>query len=109
MSLISVNEKSPIRMIMVFTDEDGLPLIPNTVDWRLDDMTNDAEVVAWTSLAGPASTMIVTVPGSNNLIDDETHVVEKHTFGVRLDDGLPGEAYAELTYNVANLSGPAAP
>ncbi len=109
MSLISVNEKSPIRMTMVFTDEDGLPLTPNTVDWRLDDMTNDAEVVAWTSLPGPTSTMVITVPGSNNVIDDDEHVVEKHTFGVRVDDGLAGEAYAELTYNVANLSGPVAP
>ncbi len=96
-------------MTMVFTDEDNLPLVPSTVDWRLDDKTNDVEVVAWTSLAGPASTMVITVPGSNNLIDDEEHVVEKHTFGVRVDDGLVGEAYAELTYNVANLSGPVAP
>ncbi|KKN04065.1 hypothetical protein LCGC14_1101320 [marine sediment metagenome] len=96
-------------MTMVFTDEDGLPLVPTTVDWRLDDKTNGAEVVAWTSLVGPASTVVVTVPGSNNVIDNEEHVVEKHVFGVRVDDGLAGEAYAELTYNVANLSGPAAP
>jgi hypothetical protein len=90
---------------MVFTDEDGDPLIPNTVDWRLDDKTNDTELVAWTSLVGPASTMVVTVPGSNNIIDDETHVVEKHVFGVRVDEGLAGEAYSELLYNVANLHG----
>jgi len=92
-------------MTMVFTDEDGNPLIPNTVDWRLDDKTNGTEVVPWTSLVGPASTMVFTVPGSNNLIDDQTHVVEKHVFGVRVDDGLPGEAFADLLYNVTNLHG----
>lgn len=105
MSLISVNEKSPIRMTMVFTDEDGAPLTPTTVDWRLDDKTNGTEIVAWTSLPGPASTMTKTVPGTDNLIDDDTHVVEKQVFGVRVDEGLAGEAYADLTYNVANLHG----
>ncbi len=109
MTILTVNEKSPIRMTMVFTDFDGSPLIPNTVEWRLDDLTNGAEVVAWTALGGPASTMTVTVPGDNNIIDDETHVKEVHLFGVRVDDGLPGEGHSEFSYNVANLSGPTSP
>ena len=109
MTMLTVNEKSPLRMTLIFTDFDGAPLIPTTVEWRLDDLTNDTEVVAWTNIPGPASTMTVVIPGANNIIGDETHVKEVQLFGVRADDGLIGEAHSEYSYNVANLSGPTGP
>lgn len=96
-------------MTMIFTDFDGSPLIPNTVEWRLDDKTNDAEVVGWTALGGLSDTMTVTIPGENNDIADEANVKELQLFGVRVDDGLAGEAHSEFSYNVLNLSGPAGP
>lgn len=109
MAMLSVNEKSPVRMTMVFTDFDGSPLIPATVEWRLDDLTNGAEVVGWTNLPGPTSTMTVIVPGSDNVIDDAENVKEVQLFGVRVDDGLAGEGHSEFAYNVANLKGPVGP
>ncbi len=109
MSLTSVKEKSPLRVTMVFTDFDGDPLVPTTVEWRLDDKTNDAEVVAWTNIASPAANMTVTIPGSGNTIEDETHVKELQVFGVRVDVGLVGESHAEYPYDVLNLSGPTGP
>ncbi len=96
-------------MTMVFRDFDEVLLVPTTVEWRLDDKTNGTEVVPWTSLPSPASTMTVTIPGSDNVIDNETHVVEVQLFGVRVDDGLAGEAHSEFEYAVANLSGPTGP
>ncbi len=106
---LAVNEKSPLFMTMVFKDELDAPLVPTTVDWRLDDKTNGTEVVPWTSLPSPASTMTFTIPGDNNTIEDETHVKELQVFGIRVDDGLPGEAHSELIYNVVNLIGPISP
>lgn len=93
-------------MTMVFKDEDDAPLIPSTVDWRLDDKTNNEEIQPWTSLPAPASTMTFSVAGDKNVINDETNVKEMHVFGIRVDEGLPGEAYSELLYNVVNLIGP---
>jgi len=104
--MLTVNEKSPIFMTVNFTDENGAPLVPTSVDWRLDDMTNNTEIVPWTVFAGPASTMTLTILGSNNVIDNQVHVKELHVFGIRVDDGLPGEGYSELSYNVLNLIGP---
>ena len=103
---INVNEKSPLFMTMVFEDELKDPLIPNTVEWRLDDKTNNTEVVPWTNLPSPASTMNVTIPGDNNTIEDEAHVAEQQIFGIRVDVGLAGEAHSEFLYNVLNLQGP---
>lgn len=104
--MITVNEKSPLFMTMKFEDENKLPLVPTTVEWRLDDKTNDVEVVPWTALPSPASTMNITIPGSDNLIANEKSVQELQVFGIRVDDGLPGEGHAEHAYNVLNLSGP---
>lgn len=106
---VSVNEKSPIFITIVFTDELGDPLIPQTVDWRLDDRTNDIEIQPWTPLASPASTMSFTIAGDKNVITDEEHVKEVQIFGVRVDDGLAGEGHAEVIYNVLNLTGPTGP
>ncbi len=109
--MLSVNEKSPVFMTLTFKDENGADLVPTTVDWRLDDIVDGikTEIVAWTSLSSPASTMNVTVPGSDNDITDETHVSERKAFGVRVDDGLAAEGYAESQYNVLNLHGPSGP
>ena len=94
---------------MVFTDELGDPLIPATVDYRIDDMTNSTEVVPWTALPSPAATMTFTISGDRNTIEKEKHVKEVQIFGVRVDDGLSGEGHSELIYNVVNLTGPTGP
>ncbi len=109
--MLSVNEKSPVFMTLVFTDENKAPLVPTSVDWRLDDVVGDVatEIVPWTGLAGMASTMSVTIAGANNDITDETRNTERKAFGVRVDDGLAGEGYSEFQYSVINLHGPSGP
>lgn len=107
--MLSVNEKSPIEMKVVFTNAAGDPLVPTTVDWRIDDLTNGAQVRDWTNLPSPASTMTVVVPGSDNAIDENENVKEVQLFGIRVDTGLDGEGHAELEYNVLNLKGPTGP
>lgn len=106
---VNVNEKSPIFITMVFTDENGDPLIPQTVDYQIYDRTNDTEIVAWTALPGPASTMNFTIAGDRNTIEDESHVKEIQIFGIRVDEGLAGEGHSELIYNVLNLEAPMGP
>ncbi len=94
---------------MVFEDEFKLPLIPTTVDYRIDDRTNGVLIVDWTALPSPAATMNFTIPGDKNTVEDESHVKEVQIFGVRVDEGLPGEGHSELIYNVLNLTGPLGP
>ena len=105
----AVNEKSALYMTMTFKDENGDPLVPAKVEWRLDDLTNDTEVVGWTNIPSPASTMTFVIPGDNNTIEDETHVKEQQVFGIRVDEGGVGEAHEELVYSVLNLTGPIGP
>ncbi len=105
----TVKERSPLFMTLVFKDENGAPLVPTTVEWRLDDRESDTEIIPWTILASPAATMAVTIPGINNTIVTETNIRERRTFGIRLNDGLPAEAHDQLHYHVLNLFGPKEP
>ena len=102
----TVNEKSPLYMTIVFTDEVDDPLIPASVDWRLDNADAATEIVGWTALGSIASTMNLTIPGSNNLITDEENVREGRILGIRVNDGTSSEAHEEFHYHVLNLQGP---
>ena len=101
----TVNEKSPLCVSIAFKDEDGDALTPYSVEWRLDDLETDTEIVDWTALVSPASTMEVIILASNNLIVDETNVREARMFGVRINEGLDSEAHQEFKYHVINLKG----
>lgn len=103
-----VNEKSPLFMTMIFKDEFKAPLIPATLEWRLDDMETDppTEVVPWTSIPSPAATTLFTIPGSKNLIGDPKNIQEGKMFGLRVNDTLTNEAHAQFAYHVLNITGP---
>lgn len=102
----TVNEKSPLFLTLTFTDEVGAPLIPSTVDWRLDDLEQDLEIVGWTALVGPAASMTLTVPATNNIINDTTKVREARMLGIRINENLLLEAHEQRKYHVLNLFGP---
>ena len=100
----TVNERSPLYMTVVFKDENDTPLIPTTVEWRLDDLELDQEIVGWTALGSPAASMSVIIPAGNNIIVNETKVREARMFGIRINQGLSSEANAEFKYHVLNLN-----
>ncbi len=102
--MLSINEQSALFLTFTFTDENGAPLIPTSADWRLDDLTNDVEVVPWTSLT-PASTIQVTVSAQDNLIATQTNVHEKRVATVRMNEGLSTEANERKFYRIKNLKG----
>lgn len=105
----TVKEKSPLHMTVTFTDENGDPLIPQTVDWRLDNHDTDAEIVPWTALGGISSSMVVVIPATNNVIEDESNVREERSFGIRVNSGQGSEAHDEFHYHIINLHGPSGP
>jgi hypothetical protein len=100
-----VDEKSPLYATFTFTDEDGAAVIPNSVDWRIDDITNGVQILDWQSVSVVTNPTQITVPGSDNAISDQTHISELRALTVRVDDGLPSEHYADKYYRIKNLHG----
>ena len=101
----TVREGSALFLTFTFTDENGDPVTPVSVHWRIDDVESGTEVVDWTAVSSPASTVNVTVNPTYNAIIDATKVVEKRILTVRMDNSLATQAFDSKVYRVQNLYG----
>lgn len=100
-----INEQSALFLTFTFTDENGDPIVPSTIEWRLDDITNDTEVVGWTNIGSPATSVNVTISAQNNLISNQDNVYETRRVTVRIDEGQSTEGNQEKEYRIKNLHG----
>ncbi len=61
-----LNAGSTWRQRIVNYGREGIPAAPNTLRYRVDDLTNVAEMLPWTSVVTPAATQVLTIPSSVN-------------------------------------------
>ncbi len=107
MSQIVINELSSLFLTFTFTDEVGDPVIPTTIDWRVDivdDPHVPVEVLDWAVVAGVASSVNVQVAGSNNSITDQDNTYERRLVTVRMDSTLSTQAFQQKHYRIKNLN-----
>ena len=107
MAQIVVNEKSSLFLVFSFTDEEGAPVIPTTIDWRVDkvdDPHNPVQIQDWTAIGVPAATVSVQIAGNVNTISDQTKTFEHRAVTVRMDESLSTIAHQEKLYRIKNLS-----
>lgn len=102
MSEFVVDEGSAAFVTFTFRDEDGNLITPSTVEWRLDDLTNDANIVDWTVIT-PDTSVSVQCTGAHNSISAESKQYELREVSVRIDNGLATQAYKSKRYKVKNL------
>lgn len=102
--MLTIDEASALFMTLTFTDENDLPIVPATVKWRLDDLTNGVEVKAWTALT-PASTITFTISALDNAIAVQTNVLENREALVRVNEGLATQAHEHKLYRIENHTG----
>lgn len=110
MSMCTVNENSALFLTFSFADENDVPIVPNSIDWRIDDVTdkhNPIEITAWTPVGVPATSVDIQVPASSNAIStaNTNKVFELRVVRVRMDDGQSTEAHNQKFYRVKNLVG----
>lgn len=99
-----IAEKTAAYLTADFVDQDGNAYAPNTVEWRLDDVTNSAEVVDWTSVT-PAASVSITIGATDNELVDQDNISELRCIKVRVDLGLASQGLESLYYRVKNLQG----
>lgn len=104
MSALTIDENSPVFVTVSFTDENGAPTVPTTVDWRLDDLSNKVQVKDWTVLT-PANPLTFSIRASDNGIIDTNRDSELKEAVIRIDDGFATEAHKSVKYTVTNLFG----
>ena len=101
----TIKEGSAAFLTFSFLDELGVPVIPGTIDWRLDDVSNAAEIIDWTPVVVPAASVTATIPGANNAIVNQARVFENRVVTVRINVGQPNQGLQKKNYRIENLHG----
>lgn len=101
----SVNELSACYVTATYFDQNGAPYIPSTVLWKLDDITNNVNIVAWTSIGTPTASDVIAISSPQNALGNVANKVEKRQ--VELMITAPGGAirYDYITYDLINIYG----
>ena len=63
-----VNEGSARDLDLTHLNKTRALTAPTTLKYRIDDLTNNREVLDWTTVAGPASTNTLSITGAQNAL-----------------------------------------
>jgi len=78
---------------------------PTTVHYRIDCLTTDKELVAWTVVAVPGENNDITLTSAMNAIQEGINNIERKQITVKTDDGLSTQAIGQALWTVENLRG----
>lgn len=82
----------------------GLPFIPATVSYQVNDVDSDQLLVPLTSVA-PSLSNTLTIPGTENEMVNLTRVSEEHQLLFTIEDGL-GQTYYQIgTFEIVTVAG----
>jgi len=100
-----VNEDSACSFIVKFRDKDGQPFTPTTAQWRLRDWSNSKVLQEWTAIGTLADEIVIQVPATLNVINNDTLSYQEQALAVQADTGLSTQYSEEIRYKVKNLKG----
>ena len=63
-----VNEGSARDLDLTHLNKSRVLTAPTTLKYRIDDLTNNREVLDWTTVPGPASTNTLSITGTQNAL-----------------------------------------
>jgi hypothetical protein len=75
--------------------------VPSSIRYRVDCLTNERNVINWTSVSA-ASSATITVPGTYNGIINDANDVEVRQLMVEIDTGLSTQVRNAVTWRVKN-------
>ena len=78
----NVNEWKKLRVTVEFLDEDGVATIPLAVRYRVDDVTTEGSIRAWTTVT-PASSVVISLVKADNTVINTTLPRETHQMTVQ--------------------------
>jgi hypothetical protein len=103
--LAIVNELSAAQVTVSFFDENGNPMTPATVDYRIDCMTTGKAIQGWITAGPPSQVMTIVVAANQNAIINEGNSYETKCVTVGANRGSATEFTSQYLYQVENLPG----
>ncbi len=99
---IIINENSSGFITWTFRDDERNLAVPNSVEYRIDNKEDDAEILAPTSVT-PASVIRIMITNDQNIILDQTLEYEEHVITVTANYGVGDSISEQCVFKVKNL------
>ena len=97
------NELSEVTVTVTPFDTSGDPHTPTTARYRVDDCLTNKELVPWTDIVTPSTSMQIAIPGSVNAIIGKRNTPEAKILTVNTDNDLSTQHFEEYVYRVKDL------
>ena len=94
-----INQNEGFRQVVNFK-EDGIPVTPSTIHWRVTRKVSGDVVQDWTAVGSVSSSVTITVPGSLNTLADFTTKVETRLLTVVADMDTDLEYNQDFEYTI---------
>lgn len=85
-------------------NSNGNPYTPTTARYRLDDCLSGDQLIDWTTIAVPSTSIQIDIAGSLNAIVNNTlNSPEKKVLTFNADNGLSTQSFSQYFYKIKNL------
>mgnify|MGYP001548383624 CR=1 FL=1 len=101
-----VNDLSVCYVTAAFFDQSNNPAVPVSLNYRIDDVTNESNILPWTALSPTDTSITVTVTSAQNAMsdnDDNISETRQVLFKATGTDGQP--YYVPFYYDLRRLVG----
>ena len=99
-----VNERTSVILLMKFTDENKLAVVPDSGEYQITDELTGTVLTSWTSFSPTATSHPLAINQTNNRILDDTNESEVRIVSVVTQySGSTKQCTEEFKYEVKNL------
>lgn len=100
----SYKERNSFTATAYFRNSSDAASAPSTVHYRIDDLTTNTAITAWTA-ATPGTSVNISITPNENRIIDHSDVWERRQLTVSADKGTTSETRDTVEWFVENIRG----
>ena len=100
---VDINEGSTAILEVTYLDKDDANITPSAVSYRVDDLTNQRQVVDWTAVAAPSTTNTITVTATENNLNSRSQEKEMRQITVNSTDSTGNVTQQIFIYTLIRI------
>ena len=97
------NEGSACFLDLTHLDKNDALLAPTTLKYRIDDVSNNREVLGWTAVSTPSSTNSITITDTQNALFSRSRDKELRQVTVKTTDAQDNDNQEDFFYEVVRI------
>lgn len=101
--LIDVNAGKSITLELTHLDKDKALVVPTTLEYRIDDITNQRTVLDWTTVSSPSSTNSIVITAVQNAKFNLNQRKELRQITTKATDSTGAIDPEEFYYNLVQI------